>query len=87
MAVLNIRNVPELVHARLRIRAAKAGRSMEAEAREILTVVCLADRDQADALRFTLSLPDWVDRLFGHDKPTHMVDELIAERRGEAARE
>ncbi len=40
MAVLNIRNLPEDVHARLRVRAAEAGRSMEAEAREILTTVC-----------------------------------------------
>ena len=40
MAVLNIRNLPDDVHARLRLRAAKAGHSMEAEAREILTTVC-----------------------------------------------
>jgi plasmid stability protein len=32
MATLNIRRLPEDVHAKLRVRAAKAGRSMEAEA-------------------------------------------------------
>lgn len=36
MAVLTIRNLDEATKARLRIRAAKNGRSMEAEAREIL---------------------------------------------------
>ena len=41
MAVLNIRNLPDEVHVKLRVRAAKAGRSMEAEAREILTAVVL----------------------------------------------
>jgi plasmid stability protein len=29
MATLNIRRLPEDVHAKLRVRAAKAGRSME----------------------------------------------------------
>lgn len=87
MAVLNIRNLSDVVHARLRIRAARAGRSMEAEAREILSSVCQADDSAADALAVTLSLPDWVDELFGANKPTGVVDELIAERRLEAARE
>jgi plasmid stability protein len=36
MAILNVRNLPDDVHAKLRVRAAKAGRSMEAEARAIL---------------------------------------------------
>jgi plasmid stability protein len=36
MAVLTIRNLDEATKARLRIRAAQNGRSMEAEAREIL---------------------------------------------------
>jgi plasmid stability protein len=35
MATPNIRRLPEGVHAKLRVRAAKAGRSMEAEARMI----------------------------------------------------
>jgi antitoxin FitA len=36
MASLNIRNVPESVRRALRLRAARKGRSMEAEARTIL---------------------------------------------------
>ena len=39
MAILNIRNLPDEAHANLRVRAAKAGRSMEAEARTILMAV------------------------------------------------
>lgn len=87
MAVLNIRNLPDEVRAKLRVRAAKAGRSMEAEARAILTDACEAERDQSSALSFTLGLPAWVDQVFSDDKPTDVAAELIAERRAEAARE
>ena len=40
---LNIRRLADQVHARLRLRAAHNGRSMEAEARDILDRVCAAD--------------------------------------------
>ena len=46
MAVLNIRKLPDEIHRRLRLRAAKAGRSMEAEARAILTEVCMAEGER-----------------------------------------
>lgn len=36
MAMLTVRNIPEEVHRALRVRAARHGRSMEAEVREIL---------------------------------------------------
>jgi len=36
MANLNIRNLDAALHARLRVRAAEHGRSMEAEVRQIL---------------------------------------------------
>ena len=39
--ILTIRRLPDTVRAALRERARRAGRSMEAEAREILTVACL----------------------------------------------
>jgi plasmid stability protein len=38
MASITIRNLDDSVKAKLRVRAAKHGRSMEAEAREILKV-------------------------------------------------
>ncbi len=78
MSILNIRNLPEDVHRRLRLRAAKAGRSMEAEARAILTAVCRQDVDAR-------SLQDLVDVLYGADKPAGVADDLIQERRRESA--
>ena len=36
MPTLTIRNLPDAVYRRLRVRAAHAGRSLEAEVREIL---------------------------------------------------
>lgn len=45
--VLTIRRLPEDVQSALRERAAAAGRSVEAEAREILTSACAPRRDLA----------------------------------------
>lgn len=81
MANLNIRNLPDEVHQALRQRAARSGRSMEAEARAILTQACAVER---------LPLEDfqrWTDDLFGANRPASAVDDLIAERRAEAGRE
>ena len=89
MAVLNIRNLPDKVHARLRVSAARAGRSMEAEARAIIQAAVSEPEEQAtprhgDGFRQLKAL---VDRLYGEHKPKHVVDGLIAERRREAERE
>jgi plasmid stability protein len=56
MATLTVRNIDAGVKERLRLRAARHGRSMEAEARSILSEAVAADRDQpepnlADAIR------------------------------------
>jgi plasmid stability protein len=55
MATLTIRQLDERTKARLRIRAAHHGRSMEEEAREILrsalTTVLPARRNLAEAIR------------------------------------
>ena len=83
MAVLNIRNLPDEVQARLHSRAMRHGRSVEAEARAILAAVCLEDEDR----RSVSALQDWVDALYGPSKPQQVVDELLAERRRESARE
>ena len=91
MATLNIRNLPGEVHRRLRVRAAKAGRSMEAEAREILAEACLRDEKPRttpeDVAAAVEELQAFVDKLYGGRKPKCVVDDLIAERRREAARE
>lgn len=83
MAALNIRNLPEEVHRQLRILAAEAGHSMEAEAREILTRACR----QRAATRPPSDLQKLVDGLYDDHRPDGVVDELIAERRASAARE
>jgi len=91
MATLNIRNLPDEVHRRLRVRAAEHGRSMEAEARSILIEACAkGTRPRAtpeDAMAKAERLQAFVDKLYGGSKPRHVVDELIAERRRAAAKE
>jgi plasmid stability protein len=83
MPVINIRNLPQEIHAKMRIRAARANRSMEAEARAILTAVCQAD----DPVRPASNLQKLVDKLYGRKKPRGVVDALIRQRRKEAERE
>ncbi len=46
MAALTIRNLDDSTHARLRVRAARNGRSMEAEVRAILDEVLPEDRPE-----------------------------------------
>lgn len=83
MATLNIRKLPEEVRARLRIRAARAGRSMEAEARAILSAaVRKEERPRFDPAE----LQEFIAALF-RGKPPRLTDQLIAERRREAAKE
>jgi plasmid stability protein len=48
VATLTIRNVEAGVKERLRLRAARHGRSMEAEARTILSEAVASDRDQPE---------------------------------------
>jgi plasmid stability protein len=83
MAILTIRNLPRDVHARLRIRAARAGRSMEAEVRAILAQACASEKAASSGS----ALQDWVARLYGGKKPAGVVDSLIKERRRESSRE
>ena len=91
MATLNIRNLPDAVHRRLRLRAAEHGRSMEAEARAILvaamTDVATPERSKESTSTKVRELQAFIDQLYGGNKPKNVVDEFIAERRREAARE
>lgn len=83
MATVTVRNLPEEVRQRLRKRAARAGRSMEAEIRLILTDASVAE-DRKGSIE---GLREWVDRLYDGRKPTDVVDDLITERRRQAASE
>jgi len=83
MGILNIRNFPDDVQQRLRERAARNGRSMEAEARAILTTVI--EGESARPLLLD-ELWRWVDETV--ERPLEpLVDTLLRERRAEARRE
>jgi plasmid stability protein len=81
MPTLTIRNLPDQVHAALRLQAAQDGLSMEAEARKILTEACKVEKNPAFALQ------QLVDKLYDGKKPEHVVENLIRERRAEANKE
>jgi len=83
MAVLTVRNVPPEVHRRLRLRAARAKRSVEAEVRAILAETC---REEAPPLTGG-ALQAWVAGLYHGEPPQGAVDELISDRRTEGRRE
>jgi plasmid stability protein len=91
MATLNIRNLPDEVHRRLRLRAAEHGRSMEAEARTILADAAMERPNRSltrkQLMREAQDLQAFIDKLYGGNKPKNVVDDFIAERRREAARE
>ncbi len=82
MATLTIRNLPRDVHARLRVRAARSGRSMEAEVRALLAEAVGSQK------RLTgRELQEWVTSLYGGKMPQGVVDDLLAERRREVVME
>jgi len=64
VAALNIRNLDETVKRRLQVRAARHGRSMEAEVRAILAE---AVREPADSAGLFTTLLDWFGALGGVD--------------------
>lgn len=79
MAVLTVRNLPDHVRDRLRLRAAQAGTSMEEQVRLILMQASLEPPRTAPAR----ALPGWVDALYGANKPAGVVADLLAERTAE----
>jgi len=83
MATLTIRNLPDPVRDRLRVRASKAGRSMEAEAREILARSVLSVHGVSGAE----DLQRLVQRLYGGASPRASSRDLIRDRRREAIAE
>jgi plasmid stability protein len=80
MSTLTIRKLPEETKARLRERAARAGRSMEAEVREILVAIAAGEEAPPDPA----DLQALVDELYAGARPKGVVADLIAERRRSA---
>jgi plasmid stability protein len=60
MATLTIRNLPDKVRDKLRVRAAKRGVSMEAEARAVLADAASTPPDRGADLSAIAELQDWV---------------------------
>ena len=88
MATLTIRNLPDPVRDRLRQRAAGKGRSMEAEARDVLAEVTADGADQDTYEDFVARVRQVQAALAPYRDPHFLAsDELIAERRAEAWKE
>lgn len=83
MATLTIRNVPAELRERLRIRAARHGRSMEAEVRALLARSVWEENDSQGKE----DVRDFVRDLYAGRTPQNAAEELIRERRMEAERE
>ena len=88
MATLTIRNLPDEVRKELRVRAARNGRSMEAEARQVIADA-MGKSGSADLqAEWKGSIREAQEAFAPFRNPKiSAVDELIAERRLEAWRE
>jgi len=87
MATLTIRNLPDAVRDKLRVRAAENGRSMEAEARVVLESAFTA-RPAMDAEERRRRLENVQKAMEPYRSPHVLLsEELIAERRLEAWQE
>jgi plasmid stability protein len=88
MATLTIRNLPNAVRDALRQQAAAHQRSMEAEAREVLSAAVGLQRDPAAEAQAIAALQALGDEVAARlPDGWSLVDELVAERRLEAAAE
>ncbi len=90
MATLTVRNLPDEALAKFRVRAAQHGRSMEAEAREVLVAVAegarvIATPDEANLDARIASIHAMIRKQLG-ELPKGRVDAFIAERKAAAER-
>lgn len=95
MATLTIRNLDDKVHAALRVRAAKAGRSMEEEVRVMIAEATAPALEANPSVEAQLAKADAAAehlrnalRAANNGRlPSGMVEALIAERRAEVAQD
>jgi plasmid stability protein len=81
MATLTIRNLPDELHAALRVRAARNGRSMEAEVREMIAHIIQTGAmppDRMETLRRAEAARALVARRIPQDD--RLLDIFLAER-------
>lgn len=82
MATLTIRNLPDAVRDKLRIRAAENGRSMEAEARLVLEGALENAEDQLGEEEIAKRVAEIQQELRNYiPEGRSLVDEFLAERR------
>ncbi len=86
MATLTIRNLPDATHQALRERAARHGRSMEEEVRQIIDAAVGPPSADADIAARVAKAQALVREMFGGELPRGRVDAFIAERRAAAER-
>ncbi|MFL5109090.1 MAG: FitA-like ribbon-helix-helix domain-containing protein [Microvirga sp.] len=82
MATLTVRNLPDEVRDQLRVRAARNGRSMEAEARAVLAAGVNGEnrsQEQKDVRARVRRLQEIMKPYRSKDRS--VVDEFLAERR------
>lgn len=88
MATLTIRNLPDKVRDELRVRAARKGRSMEAEARHVIAEAMGKGEPTDKQAEWKASIREAQEAFAPYRNPdVSAVDELIADRRLEAWRE
>jgi antitoxin FitA len=84
MATLTVRNVPAKVHTALRIKAARNGRSVEAEVRELLaTLLGETKVKPIDPGKAFAKVRAQIRKAHGGKMPTGVVDSFLRERRRE----
>ena len=82
MATLTIRNLPDAVRDKLRVRAAQNGRSMEAEARLVLEGAVENAEDQLGEDEIATRVAEIQQELRNYiPEGRSLVDEFLAERR------
>ena len=87
MATLTIRNLKTEVHDALRVQAARNGRSVEAEVRHLLERAVDADKGDPVNLDEAIAEMQMYLRAANNGELPNLVDELLALRREEAAKE
>ncbi len=82
MATLTIRNLPDDVRDKLRVRAAENGRSMEAEAREVLSSAVGEAVKELSVEEKAARVREVQEAFRKYKRPGEsVVDEFLAERR------
>jgi len=82
MATLTIRNLPDRVRDELRVRAARNGRSMEAEVRTVLSESVGDERQPLSRDEIKQRVREIQKAFAKYKKPGEsVVDEFLAERR------